>query len=438
MNFDSPAGTVAIGAVVFALIGLLVLWVAGTRAAPLLGMRDDSIWWFSPRGGRTQGLVVAYLAGIVAVAATVFVAVDAVAPTTLAWTCCWSSAAVVVWATVTRVGRYAVHVATDGRATWDDPVEADFVEPDDALDDVDLRTARTAALAGDWLPAAHLLGATVDPDTRFARVEVLAYAAARRGRWLENWLAAHPDDPHALVVRGHAGVVRAWEIRGADWTPRDVDRFLDALHDAEEDITRAVESAPSDPSPLVSRLMTARGLELGVEEHEERLAALRRLAPFHRGGLSQVLQFKAAKWFGSTEEMFGFAREVSAQAPAGSAATLLVVAAHVEQYVALTSRSVALADKHMTSEATRSEIAAAEQRWLDGESGPSPVDKAWAHNLLGFTYWLTEQPERAAAHLAETKQHLAEWPWLYADDPTAVHARVQAWLRQRMPAEQPA
>lgn len=434
MTFDSPAGTVAIGALVFALIGLLVFWVAGTRAAGALGMHTDGVWWFSRAGGRTQGLAVAYLGGIVALAATVFVAVESVASPTLAWTCACATAAVVLWATVTRVGRYALHVATGGRATWDEPEEGDFVDPDPTLGDVDLSAALTAVTAGDWQPAAHLLGATADPDTRAHRVDVLAAASVRRGRWLDQWLATHPDDPHALVVRAHAGVIRAWEIRGGDWTPRDVDRFLEALEDAELDIQAAIQAAPHDPTPLVSRLRTARGLQLGAHEHEIRLAALRAMVPFHREGLCQALQFKAAKWFGSTDEMFAFARQASADAPAGSAATLLVLVAHIEHYMALSNRSPSLGDKHLTSDAVRAEVVAAEQRWLAGDAGPSPVDAVWAHNVLAFVYWLAEQPERAAVHLAETRQHLADWPWEYTGDPSVAHAHAQAWLRQRTPS----
>lgn len=439
MDLDSLAGTVLIGALALALIGFVTYVVAGSRAAFLLGVREDAPWWFRRAGARTQGLVVAYLGGAVAVGALASTGVGAVLDDagTLAWTAGWVSAVLLVAATMNRFGRLVVSVASDGRGTWEEPEEADFVEPDDALDDVDVRAAREAALAGDWRPAAHLLAATTDHDARYGRVSVLAQAGLRRSAWLDTWLRESPRDPHALAVRADLAVRRAWEIRGSEWTPKSPERFLDALADAEEHAREAIAVTPTDPSPRVSLLTAARGQEVDRDEFDRRLAGLLAVAPDHLEGHHAALQYKAAKWFGSADEMFAFARETSARAKPGTALALLVVAAHVEHVLMLTSRSPKLANKHAEDPATRAEIAAAEARWR-GADGPSPVGRSQAHNLLAFAWWLAEDADSAREHLAHTREHLCAWPWQYADEPTTVHAQAQVWARARTGADRPA
>ncbi|MBB2924594.1 hypothetical protein [Cellulomonas cellasea] len=432
MDLDSVAGTVLIGALALALIGSLTYAVAGSRAAFLLGVREEAPWWFRRAGARTQGLVVAYAGAAVAVGALASLGVSAVLDDarTLSWTAGWVSAVLVVAATMNRFGPLVVKVASDGRGTWDEPEEADFVEPDDALDDVDVRAAREAALAGDWRPAAHLLAATTDHDARYRRVSVLANAALWRSSWLDAWLRDDPRDQHALAVRAQLAVGRAWEIRGGEWTPKSPDRFLDALADAEGCAREAIAVTPSDPSPHVSLLTAARGQQVDRDEFDRRLAGLLAVAPDHLEGHEAALQYKAAKWFGSADEMFAFAREASARATPGTALALLVVVAHVEHVLMLTSRSPKLANKHAENPATRAEIAAAEARWR-GPDGPSPVGRSRAHNLLAFAWWLAEDADAAREHLAHTREHLSSWPWEYADEPTTVHAQVQAWARAR-------
>ena len=426
MDLDSPAGTVLIGAVVLALIGLLVFWIGGTRASVLLGVREDSPWWFSPAGARTQGLVVAYLGAVVGVGSLVFLVVKAFLPdaSALAWTLCWVSAVGFFAVTVTWFGRVVVPVATGGRGVWAEPAEGDYVDPDETLGDVDLRAARDAALAGDWRPAAHLLSATADPEARFDRLDALAHAGLRRSAWLDAWLRERPSDPHALALRAQLAVVRAWEIRGADWTPQHPERFLDALADAETYAREAVEVNPTDPSPHVTLIIAARGQQVDHDVLDRRFAALVALAPEHRQGHEQAMQYRCEKWFGSREEMFAFARDASARARPGSALALLVVQAHVEQWLVLSGPRGA---KHMASPETRAEIAAAEQRWLGG--GPSPVGRAYGHNLLAFAWWLADDAAAAQPHLQETARHLAETPWGYAGEPSEAHAQVQAWAR---------
>lgn len=304
--------------------------------------------------------------------------------------------------------------------------------PDDALDDLPLRAARDAAVRGDWRPAADLLASTPDAEQRSDRVVVLAATAVDHGTWLDHWLDAsmkleRPGDPDALVVRAETGVARAWRLRGTAWRPRNHHAFVRALTVADDHARQAAVAAPGDPSPHMTRLRVARGLEVGRDEFARRLSALTALAPHHRPALEQALQYKTAKWGGSAAEMFAFARRVSADAPAGSSAALLVVWAHLEHGATLDRRGSSRGTAYLADPATRAEIAAAEERW-SGRPGPAEAGRAWGHNVLAYAWWLARDPDAARPHLARTREHLATYPWAFSGDPTAVHARAQAWV----------
>lgn len=430
MDLENPAGYVLIGAATVVVIGLLAAAIAWSPAARLLGLREDNLWWFSPAGGRTQGLVLAYLAALVAVGAGVHLAVRAVRPDAgaLAWTLSWVSAVVLLGGTVAWMGRLVVRVATGGSGVFDEPRDELYRPVDDALDDVDLVAARRAADEGDWRPAAALLRASLDHDTRFARIDVLAEHALRRSRWLDRWISEVPGDPQLLTLRCAVAVHRAWQMRGTEWVPRSYDAFRGALDDAEELARDAVRAAPEDPSPHVLLLWLARGQEVDRDEMDERCRALYRLAPQHQAGHQEELQYRCQKWHGSAEEMFATARRAAGSAPPGSALHLLVVTAHLEHAIMLGADRPARGRRHLADPATRREVAAAVAGWRSGPHGPSPVNRLQGHNVLAFFHWMAQDRDAARPHLELTREHLATYPWGYVDgDPTRTHAAALQW-----------
>ncbi len=431
MILDSPAGYAFIGAVILAAIGLLVLGAASTRLAPLLGMREEARWWFSPAGGRTQGLVMAYVGALVAIASVVYLIVDPGldGSPALAWTLSWMMGLGLLALSGTRVARIAVSVATEGRSSIDEPDESLYVQPDGALDDIDLIGARAATEHGDWRPAAALLAASVDDDLRYARITALAIQGIRRSRWLDAWLAARPTDPNAQAVKAMLAVRRAWELRGPDWEPRNAHAFLAALREAEEVTREAMDNDPTDPSPRAVLVEMARGQQVDADELESRTRSLFLLDPHHQGGHEAQLHYRSAKWFGSEAEMLAAARASSTAAPAGNALSLLIVTAHIEHYLTLVERSPAQAERYVRSAEVRAEVARAVARWQGGPEGPSPVNRAKAHNTLAFYYWLARDRAHARPHLAQTLRHLDLWPWSLVGEPSQVHAVAQQWAQ---------
>ena len=431
MSLDTPAGYAFTGALVLMVIGLSLLGVASTHLARLLGMREDARWWFSPAGGRTQGLVAAYLGALVAVSSLVYLIVDPGldGSPALAWTLAWMMGLALLALSATRMARLVVSVATEGRTALDEPDEELYIVPDGALGDVDLIAARTAAERGEWRPAAELLAASVDDDMRYARIVALAVQGMRRSRWLDAWVAARPTDPNAQAVRAMLAVRRAWELRGPDWEPRNAQAFIAALREAEELTREAIDNDPLDPSPRAVLVEMARGQQVDADELDSRTRSLFLLAPHHQGGHEAELHYRSAKWFGSDDEMLEVARAAAAAAPAGSALALIVVTAHIEHYFSLVERSAAHAERYVRSAEVRAEVARAVAHWQGGPTGASPVNQAKAHNTLAFYFWLARDRANARPHLAHTLRHLDTWPWALVGDASQVHAVAQQWGR---------
>ncbi|WP_246257731.1 DUF4034 domain-containing protein [Amycolatopsis anabasis] len=195
------------------------------------------------------------------------------------------------------------------------------VSADPFLDDPALDAARAGARAGDWTAAARLLAGTgTEWDRRARIVGELASVAADDDGWLRAWRAARPDDPHAAVVHAESLVRLAWQIRGGQTADRTTAAQFSGFHsvlvEAEKAARHAVDLLPADPTPWLSLVTMARGLQLGHDRFATIWRGLLERAPHHRQGHGQALQYWCAKWAGSAERMFAFAEEAAAKSPA--------------------------------------------------------------------------------------------------------------------------
>lgn len=415
--------------VTLAAIGLLVLGLAASKGARLLGMREDAPWWFSPQGGRAQGFAVAYLGVLVAISAGVGLLVTTQLPdaTALAWTLTWVTFVVLVGVSVTRATRIGVNLGTGGRATWDEPSDADRIEAVVAADDPDLIAARADALEGRWLPGAQLLAATGDAEMRQMRIDLLAEVAGRRRRWLDTWLRERPDDRDALAVRAAVAYQRAQELASDE--PGERGRFAEALEDAEEAARDAARTSPDDPSPWVTLVSLAELQDVERVEFQARLTGALDRAPGLRQAFEAAVNYLENVAAESPESVLTYAENAAASSAPGRTTVLMPAYARFAHFLKLASVDARAAERFMDSDATRATLRAASDRWLED---PSPVCRAWGHGLLAFCGWLAEDPELAAQHLAHTPEALFPWPWGYVGDPSDVHARARAWARQRL------
>ncbi|WP_199739429.1 hypothetical protein [Streptomyces klenkii] len=203
------------------------------------------------------------------------------------------------------------------------------------LHDPQIDGAREAAERGAWEPAAEAMTAIgKDWERRTALVIALAQVAADEDAWLTAWEAARPGDPGAAAVRARSTVFLAWELRGASTADRTSAEQFEGFHRvllrAREDITRAVELNPEDPSPLVSDLWAGLGLGYPHAYVHELWAEIAGRAPFHYEAHYSALQYWCAKWRGSEELAREFADKAASGAPAGTLLPALRLVAHFE------------------------------------------------------------------------------------------------------------
>ncbi|MFD6877887.1 MULTISPECIES: DUF4034 domain-containing protein [unclassified Streptomyces] len=192
-------------------------------------------------------------------------------------------------------------------------------------DEPALRLAVDAALNGEWEPAAGLLADTAEHQDwaeRWRLVEVFADVAVEDERWLRIWRAKRPQDADAVVVHAHALLLRAWAARGEkdikQTSDAQVAMFGELLPTAMYAAHEAARLAPGDPSPWVTMIAAARGLGLSHDEFRQLWSELTSRAPQHYDAHWQALQYWCAKWYGSHQLMFKFAKQAATSAPAGS------------------------------------------------------------------------------------------------------------------------
>jgi hypothetical protein len=114
----------------------------------------------------------------------------------------------------------------------------------------------------------------------------------------------------------------AWQARGsgrASTVAQDTwPVFYARLVDADRDLARAAAMDVEDPTPHARSIQAALGLDLGLTEKHKRFGEAVRRFRWHRSAHVIMVQATAAKWSGSNQEMFEFARGSSAEAPEGT------------------------------------------------------------------------------------------------------------------------
>ncbi|MBS1142761.1 MAG: hypothetical protein H6R14_167 [Proteobacteria bacterium] len=236
-------------------------------------------------------------------------------------------------------------------------------------------------------------------------------------QWMErlwNWYRFNRESQSRAVLI--YGLVRqAWERRGSRWG-RDVSDeqwagFSEALEEAERLLEAALAAEPDHVDLMCLGLISARGLGLPIEEHWNRFRALIAVDPGHFRGHVSMLENLKAKWGGSDDAMFRFARARLAQAPQGSSLAALVVLAHFEMRNMRFWLGEADPDGYFREAGVGDEIEAA---WLRSLGSPDYVDEKNAEllaNLFAAALYLARRPEAARQALAMMNGHCLETPW---------------------------
>lgn len=154
--------------------------------------------------------------------------------------------------------------------------------------------ALTAAVAGDWKPAAELMRETAeakDWEHRSGFAYTLGDKAAEDDAWLLAWETARPDDPDAAVVRARSTVSLAWNIRGAKraqyTTGEQFQGFHTVLARSREEMARAAELNPADPDhPRLAEVRHVLAYFLSFQDRDEAAVEQFKLVDGYVGSLS--------------------------------------------------------------------------------------------------------------------------------------------------------
>ncbi|MES9522075.1 hypothetical protein [Streptomyces capoamus] len=292
----------------------------------------------------------------------------------------------------------------------------------DAPDDR-LSPALVAAGRGEYAAAAGLLAATraaAQWEYRDRYVRRLAAFARSRSEWYEQWRAAAPDDPGALLVATQLTVDRAWPSPGR----------AELLREASPLITAAARADDRDPVPWRIALDHARGSRAGHRYFEELWEAAIRRAPHHYGCHVAALRYLATFWHGSHRECFDFADRAAQDAPADSLVQALPARA---------------AFGYLTDgcgpEVPRARLDAAADRAIALSASLPPADPwpAEVRNKLLYVLLRLDRREDARTQLRMIGPYATSFPWdRFSDDPLGHFLRLREHLETAGPRPVPA
>lgn len=260
-----------------------------------------------------------------------------------------------------------------------------------------------------------------DPETRTLRAAVLGKTVIGHSDELAA-IAEQADDPDLWLLVGEARIQEAWAIRGSgSGASVSADRaklFHATLRRAVEPLHRSAKLLPKDAAPWVSLMPVARGLNVDREQNDDLWRKIIDRAPMLYPAHWQRLQYLAAKWGGSEEEMMSFAHGCVDKAPPGNPLVAMLPLAHFETYLPRFRRLVqersamkiaTLQVRHFARVA--GELAEAADRW-QAEAQRHPRDLE-AHNLFAGAFCMVMDRERARVHLAGMGDRLHGIPWGY-------------------------
>ncbi|WP_217170473.1 hypothetical protein [Streptomyces sp. AC512_CC834] len=300
------------------------------------------------------------------------------------------------------------------RPAQDDDVLLDA--PDDRLGPVLVAAAR-----GEHGLAAGLLAGTrenAEWDHRDRYATRLAAFARSRSQWLDDWQAAAPDDPDALLVAARLSVHRHWDSPAR----------AELLRQVVPAVVAAAEAAGRDPVPWRTALDAARGARAGHAEFERLWEQAVRRCPHHYGCHVAALDYLAAASPDAHGECLDFAETAAQDAPEDALVRALPL--HAAFTCLTTTATGGAAATAVRTHRARLDAAADSAIAF---SSARPAADPWAaelRNLLVYVLCRLERPRDAAEQLRLTGPYVTSFPWdRDTDDPLGRFLQVRDDVR---------
>ncbi|WP_394613774.1 hypothetical protein JNUCC0626_28200 [Lentzea sp. JNUCC 0626] len=304
------------------------------------------------------------------------------------------------------------------------------------FDDDELMHAAVSLVSGDIDTALRLLALVrADPHRRELAFDVLGGVGNAVLPRLLDAAEEQPDNVDLLLLLGSAQSVAGWESRGAAGADRTSEgqwtglrKFSAAAH---RTLQRAAELDPEDVQPWALMMSMAVAMPEYRREAADVYDEVVERVPDLFNASFRRLHAACAKWYGSHDEMYGFARGAVEGLPDGHPMLALIPTAHIEMQVYLTWKtSFAVRMWHSITRSylkkQRAEIDAASDRLL---AGPDDHPRSpWAHQIFANYYFKLFVTDRLAAHLARGGERASQWPWGYSGDAAGEFSRAHAWV----------
>ena len=306
---------------------------------------------------------------------------------------------------------------------------------DTAFDDDELMQALMALVSGNLVPALGFLAATQEqPYRRELAVDVLGAAGTVVLPQLLDAVQEQPDDVNRLLLLGSAQCKAGWQSRGAAYAKYTSQEQFAGLRSytqqARTTLRRAAALDQDDVAPWAALMQVAIGAPTHRSEAAEVYEEVVKRIPDLVNATLRRMQAATAKWYGSNEEMFAFARAKSQNLPDGHPLLALIPSAHIEKYLDVLRRSNMVARIRQAVFSSylkkqRAEVDAASDRLLAGaDDHPYSL---FAHQIFAAYYYDVGAKDRLAQHIARSGDRATPWPWGYFGD----HNQRFAQARER-------
>ncbi|MGD0605693.1 MAG: hypothetical protein ABSA53_19115 [Streptosporangiaceae bacterium] len=292
---------------------------------------------------------------------------------------------------------------------------------------------RAELAEGRWQEFHDFLETTRDWDSHSRNFYIVRLASIDgRPDWLDEWAAARPQSALPYLFRGSHGVKWAWEARGsgrASTVGQDAwPVFYARLVDADRDLARAAAMDDADPNPHAQSITVAMGLNLGQAEKRRRFNEAIRRYRWHRGAHVEMIQALAAKWSGSNEEMFEFARSASAQAPDGHSVHVVIPLAHLEKWLNLPRESddgKARQQEYFRGGAVAADILRAADQSIRSPRYQLSRFTLSDRNIFAMCFWLMKDYRAQLEQMRQIGPLIQASPWHYQGNPGWAYERAR-------------
>lgn len=281
-----------------------------------------------------------------------------------------------------------------------------------------LASLRSAVRHEDWAAVAASFDGLDDEDDRTLACRVVAETDGSEV-FLRRAAERSPRDPLPRTLLADRLVQVGWGIRtghrAQHVSKRQFDDFHAHLRRAEILLIDVCAEHPQYALAWYLRVVTSRGLELGVGETRRRYDRLAEHHPHHFGGQAQLLQQICPKWGGSWEAAHGFARECAADAPDGRPNGALVAIAQLENYLEIAEQtSVRAASTYLRDLDNQTRrLEAAARSVLHPAARADAFRSVDAHSAFAAAHSAAARHAAAAPHFRALGDRASEFPWCY-------------------------